>query len=131
MLSHPAAKLVGWGAIVTARPCMPLLGIAVGKRFNRSSLVPLSDKSPSPRSPGLARRCFHRAGGLFDDRGDRIRLRHINRMTARNLDDSGTRALGHEALCRWWDHLVVGGYQVPARLSFPRRLANRAAQRFK
>src|SRR4030042_6983560 len=71
------------------------------------------------RAIGLVRRRFHFSGGLFDERGHRIRLRHVDRVTARDLDDSRTRALGHEALSRRWDHLVVGGNQVPDRLGLP------------
>jgi len=96
-------------------------------------------KSPSsPRSLGLVRYLSHyflgglfhvRPGGLFDERGHRFRLRHVDRVTACDLDDSRTSALGHEALSRWWDHLVVSGNQVSTRLGLPSRLADRAVER--
>jgi len=56
----------------------------------------------------LVRRCLRCTGGLFDDRGHRIRLRHLNRVTAYNLVDRRTGALGHEALGRRRNHLVLG-----------------------
>ncbi len=81
------------------------------------------------RSPSLVRRHLNSFYGFFDERSHRIWLRHVDRVTARYLDDCRTCALGHETLGRWWDHLVVGGDQVPARLGLPRRLADRAAER--
>lgn len=50
-----------------------------------------------PSSPGLA--CRRLARRLFDDRGYRIRLRHIDCMTSRNLDNGRSCTVGHEALC--------------------------------
>jgi|RhiMetdeSRZDD1v2_1073273.scaffolds.fasta_scaffold262396_3 hypothetical protein len=89
-----------------------LLGIARGAQFQR-----------------LVRRRLRCPSGLFDDRGHRIRLRHLDRVTARNLVDRRTGALGHEALGRWRNHRVFGDHQVPARLGLPSRLTDRAAQR--
>src|SRR6267142_6893192 len=86
------------------------------------------DKAPSSRLPDLARRRIRLFGSLFDERGDRIWLRYVDRVTAHDLDDCRTRALGHEVLGRRWDHLVVGGDQVPTRLGPPRRLADRTAE---
>jgi len=77
--------------------------------------------------PGRTRRTW-RAG--VDERGHRVWLRYVNRVTARDLDDARTRALRHETLGRRRDHLVVSGHQVPARLGLPRWLADRAAERF-
>ena len=107
-----------------------LLGISVRKHpTDRGFDATCHQTSRLPRSPGLVRRRSHFTGGLFDERGHRIRLRHVDRVTARDLGDSRTRALGHEALGRRWDHLVVGSNQVPARLGLPSRLADRAAER--
>ena len=66
----------------------------------------------------------------LDERGHGLRLRHINCVTALLLDNRRTGPLGHKALGRGRDHLVLGRHQVPARLTFPRRLADRALERF-
>src|SRR5437899_7895465 len=55
-------------------------------------------------------------------------LRHINRVTTRNLDDCRTRALGHKMLRRWRNHLVLGHDQIPTRLGPPCRLTDRATE---
>src|SRR2546425_9995686 len=65
----------------------------------------------------------------FNQLGDGIWLRNINRVAARNLDDCRASALGHETLCRWRDHLVFGGDQIPTRLGSPCRFADLATQR--
>src|SRR3982074_136385 len=62
--------------------------------------------------------------GLFDQRSYCIRLRYVNRVTARYLDDGRPRTLGHKTLGRRWNHPIVGGDQVPARLGLPRRLTD-------
>src|SRR5437868_9721165 len=66
-----------------------------------------------PWTPRSVHRCFHFHffGSLFDERGHRIWLRYVNRVTARDLDDARPRALRHETLGRRWDHLVVSGHQ--------------------
>src|SRR5438876_5602780 len=65
------------------------------------------------RSPSLVRRHLYSFDGLFDERSHRIWPRHVDGVTARDLDDCRTYALRHEPLGRWWDHLVVGGNHVP------------------
>ncbi len=50
-------------------------------------------------------------------------------MASRGLGDRGPGALGHGALGRRRDHVVVGGDQVPGRLGSPGRLGDRAAER--
>src|SRR3989442_15949285 len=79
--------------------------------------------------PSLVDHHLNSFDGFFDERSHRIWLRHVDRVTARYLDDCRTCALGHETLGRRWDHLVVGGDQVPARLGLPRPLADRAPER--
>jgi hypothetical protein len=79
-------------------------------------------------APGDLVRCRLRAsGGLFDKLCDSPRLRYIDGVAALDLNDRGTRPLGHGTLGVRWDHLVLGGYQVPARLGPPRGFADRAA----
>ena len=85
--------------------------------------------APNPTQRSVPRRLRGTGGRLFDDRGYGIRLRYVDRVTARNLVDRRTGALGHEALGRWRNHRVFGDHQVPARLGLPSRLTDRAAQR--
>src|SRR2546428_13128775 len=66
----------------------------------------------------------------FNQLGDGIWLRNINRVAARNLDDCRASALGHKMLGRRRNHPVLGSDQVPTRLGLPRRLADRATERF-
>src|SRR5882724_1854883 len=74
-------------------------------------------------------RCRLRAsGGLFDKLCDGSRLRDIDGVAALDLNDRGAGPLGHRTLGVRWDHLVVGGDQVPARLGPPRRFANSATK---
>ena len=79
-------------------------------------------------SQGLVRHRFRFPSGLFVERGHRTRLRHVDRVTASDLDDCRTRALGHETLSLRWDHFVIGSNQVLARLGYPSRLADRAVE---
>src|SRR6267378_3039977 len=80
------------------------------------------------RPPGDLPRCRLRAsGGLFDKFCDSGRLRYIDGVAALDLNDRGARPLGHGTLGVRWNHLVLGGDQVPARLSPPRGFADRAA----
>src|SRR6202171_1784212 len=71
---------------------------------------------------------LHTLGGLFDKSCDSLGLRHVDGMAALDLNDRRTRPLGHGTLGTRWDHLVVGGDQVPARLGLPRRFTDPAAQ---
>jgi len=74
-------------------------------------------------------RCRLRAsGGLFDKLCDGFRLRYIDGVAALDLNDRSTSPLGHLTLGIRWDHLVVAGEQVPARLGPPRRFADLAAK---
>ena len=49
-------------------------------------------------------------------------------MATRDLDDYRTRALGHKVLGRRWNHLILGGDQIPTRLGPPCRLTDRATE---
>src|SRR3989442_9548233 len=49
-------------------------------------------------------------------------------MAALDLNDRRTRPLGHGTLAIRWDHLVVGGDHIPARLGPPRRFTDLAAE---
>ena len=71
---------------------------------------------------------FYASGGFLDQRGHSFWLRHVDRVTALDLDDGRARALGHELLGRWRDHLVVGCDQIPARFASPRRFADCAVE---
>src|SRR6266853_2908206 len=64
---------------------------------------------------------------LFNKICDRFWLRYVDGVTSLDLDDRSTRALGHGTLGVRWNHPVLGGDQVPARLGPPRRFADRAA----
>src|SRR5258708_7737372 len=68
------------------------------------------------------------ARGPLDERGDSGGLWYIDGGAALNLGDGGTGPVGHEALRQRGDHLVLGRDQVPARLRFPRRFVDRAAE---
>src|SRR5439155_5835838 len=57
---------------------------------------------------------LHTLRSLFDKRCDRLGLRHVDSMAALDLHDRRTCPLGHGTLGIRWDHLVVGGDQVPA-----------------
>src|SRR5258707_10980550 len=71
---------------------------------------------------------LHPLGGLFNQSCDSLWLRHVDGMAALDLNDRGARPLGHGTLGIGWDHLVVGGDQVPARLGPPRRFTDLAAE---
>src|SRR6266446_6714077 len=57
---------------------------------------------------------------LFNKIRDRSWLRYVDGVTSLDLNDRSTRALGHGTLRVRWNHLVLGGDQVPARLGPPR-----------
>ena len=78
--------------------------------------------------PGSERECGHAFDGLFDERGNRGRLRDVDGMTALRFNNLQSGPLGHEVLGRRWDHAVFGGNHVPAGLRLPRRGADRAAE---
>ena len=65
---------------------------------------------------------------LLDQCGHCSRLRYVDRMTARDLDHRGARALRHRALCRRRDHPVFRRDQIPAGLALPGRLRDRAVE---
>src|SRR5262245_43007121 len=73
----------------------------------------------------------HAVRRLCDEVGNRPRLRHVDGMTALDLDDSRTSAFGHGALRVWRNHLVFGRDEVPARLRLPCGFSDRAVERFK
>src|SRR2546428_9656596 len=64
---------------------------------------------------------------LFNKICDSSWLRYVDGVTSLDLNDRSTRALGHGTLGVRWNHLVLGGDQVPARLGPPRGFADRAA----
>ena len=66
----------------------------------------------------------------FNQLCNSVWLRHVNRVAARYLDDCRTSALCHETLRRRWDHLVLGGDQIPTRLSPPCRMTDRSIECF-
>src|SRR2546423_14439986 len=81
------------------------------------------------RSPSLVRRHLHSFYGCFDERSHRIWLRHVDRVTARYLDDWRTCAFGHETLGRRWFHAVVGVDQVAIPFGVPPRIIETAPLR--
>src|SRR6267378_2339278 len=52
---------------------------------------------------------------LFNKICDCFWLRYVDGVTSLDLNDRSTRALGHSTLGVRWNHLVLGGDQVPAR----------------
>src|SRR5258707_3753566 len=64
---------------------------------------------------------------LFNKICDSSWLRYVDGVASLDLNDRSTRALGHSTLGVRWNHLVLGGDQVPARLGPPRGFADRAA----
>ena len=64
-------------------------------------------------------------GGLIDERCNDLGMGDVNGVTAFDLDDLGTRPLGHCPLGIGRDHLVLCDDQVPARLGTPGRFADR------
>src|SRR5260370_2126836 len=75
----------------------------------------------------LSRGGLHLRRSLFNKICDSSWLRYVDGVTSLDLNDRSTRALGHNTLGVRWNHLVLGGDQVPARLAPPRRFADRAA----
>src|SRR5882762_6172627 len=71
---------------------------------------------------------LHTLGGLVDQSCDSLWLRHVDGVAALDLNDRGARPLGHGTLGIGWDHLVVGGDHVPARLGLPRWFTDLAAE---
>src|SRR5258705_8893427 len=71
---------------------------------------------------------LHTLGGLVDQSCDSLWLRHVDGVAALDLNDRRARPLGHGTLGIGWDHLVVGGDQVPARLGLPRWFTDLAAE---
>src|SRR5579864_4767842 len=95
----------------------------------RANLTPVTN--PERQSPlTLLSRGgdLHTLGSLLDKACDRLGLRHVDGMAALDLNDRRTRPLGHGPLGIGWDHLVVGGDHVPARLGLPRRFTDLAAE---
>src|SRR5260370_2724221 len=75
----------------------------------------------------LSRGGLHLRRSLFNKICDSYWLRYVDGVTSLDLNDRSTRALGHSTLGVRWNHLVLGGDQVPARLGPPRWFADRAA----
>jgi RNA polymerase sigma factor (sigma-70 family) len=80
-------------------------------------------------SCGCALRSARGAAGLLDERGHCGRLRFVDRVAALGFDHGRSCALGHGALSRRRNHLVVGRNQVKAALALPSGLVNRAVER--
>ncbi len=76
----------------------------------------------------LSSSSLHFPGGLFNESCHSSRLRDVDGVAALDLNDRGARPLGHGTLGVRWDHPVIGGDQVPARLGPPRRFANCATE---
>src|SRR5229473_2073617 len=70
---------------------------------------------------------LHLRRSLFYKICDSSWLRYVDGVTSLDLNDRSTRALGHGTLGVRWNHLVLGGDQVPARLGPPRGFADHAA----
>src|SRR5215469_937322 len=66
--------------------------------------------------------------GLLDQLDSRARLREVYRVAAGPLGDRRASPSGHGALCRGWDHPVIGRDQIPARLAAPGGVADRAVE---
>src|SRR5258707_3214811 len=64
---------------------------------------------------------------MFNKFCDSSWLRYVDGVTSLDLNDRSTRPLGHSTLGVRWNHPVLGGEQVPARLGPPRGFADRAA----
>src|SRR5260370_33725065 len=64
---------------------------------------------------------------LFNKICDRSWLRYVDGVASLDLNDRSTRALGHGTLGVRWNHPVLGGDQVPARLDPPRGFADPSA----
>jgi hypothetical protein len=75
----------------------------------------------------LSRGGLHLRRSLFNKICDSSWLRYVDGVTSLDLNDRSTHALGHSTLGVRWNHLVLGGDQVPARFGPPRRFADRAA----
>src|SRR6266849_2487658 len=75
----------------------------------------------------LSRGGLHLRRSLFNKICDSSWLRYVDGVASLDLNDRSTRALGHSTLGVRWNHLVLGGDQVPARLGPPRGFADRAA----
>src|SRR5260370_13246 len=71
---------------------------------------------------------FAALGCLLDQLDHGLRLREVDGMTALGLDHRRARALGHLALGRRRNHLVLGGYEIPAALALPGRFGDCAGQ---
>src|SRR5207245_468412 len=69
---------------------------------------------------------LHLRRSLFYKICDGPWLRYVDGVTSLYLNDRSTRAFGHSTLGVRWNHLVLGGDQVPARLGPPRGFADRA-----
>src|SRR5262245_13988446 len=67
---------------------------------------------------------------LFDDRSDRLWLRHIYRMAPFDLDHGRSGAFGHRTLGVGRTHPVFRRYQIPTGLCLPRWLAYDTAESF-
>src|SRR6266446_204124 len=99
-----------------------------GPGYVEKSLIVIDHVHISWSSLNLDHRPLNSLYGFFDELSHRMWLRDVDRVTARSLDDCRTCVLGHETLGQQWDHLVVGGDQVPAWPGLPRWLADHAAQ---
>src|SRR5260370_18191952 len=75
----------------------------------------------------LRRGGLHLRRSLFNKICDSSWLRYVDGVASLDVNDGSTRALGHGTLGVRWNHLVLGGDQVPARLGPPRGFADRAA----
>src|SRR5216684_2042955 len=67
---------------------------------------------------------LHCPACLFNESCHSTGLRDVDGVAGLDLNDCGARQLGHGTLGLGWDHPVISGDQVRARLGPPRRFAN-------
>src|SRR6202045_595865 len=68
-------------------------------------------------------------GGLFDELGRFLRVRHVGHMAGIHFDRPGLGALRHHALLVRIDRPVCGGHHVPSRLGLPSGLRDLMGER--
>src|SRR5262245_29832306 len=68
-------------------------------------------------------------GSRFNELGDGVWLRFVNRVTPRHLRDPRAGALGHGTLSRRRNHFVLSGDQIPTGFGFPCGASDRATER--
>jgi len=102
---------------LSKQPSAPMIS---GSRLRTASVSRSSTIRPETAGDALQRiACFclkyglsasglDALGGLFDERGDRPWLRHVDGVAALDLGDRGTRPLRHGTLGHRRDHFILG-----------------------